>query len=305
VDDITHVIHYRLPDDADVYTHRSGRTARAGKSGLSVTLINTKETSRVRELERRGNIKIELSRIPDGRAICEKQLFSMLDRIVRTDVNNEDIKEYLPAVHEALEGFNKEELIKRFVSAEFNRFLEYYHESDDINVKPNQKSAKSSAPEKKKDRNRRSSRRADEMNDKAVQKSATPSFPEKKKKNSKKNSRYADDNYMTDLDTVFSLPENRKNGSKKRRTQLFSINVGRSNKINEGAIIRLICDKSGIRSNMIGRIDLNRTSSFFEVEQNAAEMLEGFFNNATLDGRPVQVRKVFKKTKHRKGERRA
>ena len=153
VDDISHIIHYRLPDETEIYTHRSGRTARAGKSGESIALINTKERHRIRALEARRNIRFTFSRMPDGRAICEKQLFGLVEKIVRTDTVGTDIETYLPAVLSALDQFDKEELIKRFLSAEFNRFNEYYRTAEDIHVdvKPRKtdeagKGGKASAP---------------------------------------------------------------------------------------------------------------------------------------------------------------
>ena len=134
VDDITHIIHYRLPDETEIYTHRSGRTARAGKSGESIALINTREMSRIRELEARRNIRFTFSKLPDGRAICEKRVFGLVEKIVRTDVDEAGMARYLPAIRTALEQFDKEELIKRFISAEFNRFNEYYRTAEDIHV---------------------------------------------------------------------------------------------------------------------------------------------------------------------------
>jgi ATP-dependent RNA helicase DeaD len=136
VDDITHVIHYKLSDEIAAYTHRSGRTARAGKSGVSIALINMHERRRITELERRNNIKIRLEKVPDARAICENQLIALLERVVNCDVNEEAIKEYLPPAYEALCHLDKKEIIKRFVAVEFNHFLEYYRNADDINVKP-------------------------------------------------------------------------------------------------------------------------------------------------------------------------
>ncbi|NCC53322.1 MAG: DEAD/DEAH box helicase [Spartobacteria bacterium] len=135
VDDITHVIHYKIPDDAPIYTHRSGRTARAGKSGVSIALISIKERHRIRELERRGNITFEFGEVPDGSGVCERQLYALVEKVVNTDVNEKEIAPYLPAVYAMLESLDKEEIIKRFVSAEFNRFFEYYRHTADINVK--------------------------------------------------------------------------------------------------------------------------------------------------------------------------
>jgi len=150
VEDITHVIHYNLPDEPEIYTHRSGRTARIGKSGASIALVNTREMGRVRELEKRVDIRFRFGKIPKGRAICEKQLFGLVEKIVDTDVKQEEIAEYLPAVYDALSKFDKEELITRFVSAEFNRFLDYYRHTVDINVKGHSNPPKASRPSRTK-----------------------------------------------------------------------------------------------------------------------------------------------------------
>lgn len=133
VDDITHVLHYRLPDDEAVYTHRSGRTARAGKSGVSIALINTRERGAIQAVERRCKLTFKKGKIPEGKDICEKQLFSLVKKIQSTHVNREDITDYLPRVYEAFAEFDKEDLIQHFISAEFNRFLDYYRHSADIN----------------------------------------------------------------------------------------------------------------------------------------------------------------------------
>ena len=135
VDDITHVIHYKLSDEVAAYTHRCGRTARAGKSGVSIALINSRERRRIIELERRNNISIALEKLPDGRAVCESQLMALLERVVNTSVNEEAIEAYLPPAFEALCHLDKKEIIKRFVSVEFNHFLEAYAQAPDLNVK--------------------------------------------------------------------------------------------------------------------------------------------------------------------------
>jgi ATP-dependent RNA helicase DeaD len=134
VDDITHVIHYKLSDEAAAYTHRSGRTARAGKSGVSIALINMRERRRISELERRNNIRIRLEKIPDARAICENQLLALIHRVVGCRVDEEEIRDYLPPAYEALCHLDKKEIIKRFVAAEFNHFLDYYRDAEDINA---------------------------------------------------------------------------------------------------------------------------------------------------------------------------
>ncbi len=134
VDDISHVIHYNLPDEVDRYTHRSGRTARAGKSGVSIVLSNTREVRRIKTLETQRNIRFSYEKIPSGRAVCEKRLYAMVERLVSVDVSDGEIDDYLPPVFQTLSGLSREELIRRFVSVEFNRFLDYYRGSGDINV---------------------------------------------------------------------------------------------------------------------------------------------------------------------------
>ena len=133
VNDLTHIINYKLPDQSENYTHRSGRTGRAGKEGISIALITPKEKGKLRPIERKINKKFELKLVPAGKEICQKQLYSLIDKVHDIDVNEKEIKEFLPDVYEKLEGLDREELIKRFVSIEFNQFLSYYENSKDLN----------------------------------------------------------------------------------------------------------------------------------------------------------------------------
>jgi ATP-dependent RNA helicase DeaD len=135
VDDLTHVINYNLPDEIEVYTHRSGRTGRAGKSGISVSVINMRERSKIPMLERMLKRKFEYKPVPGGKEICGKQLFNLINKMEKVEINEEQIGEFLPQVFAKLEGMSREELISRFVSTEFNRFLDYYKDAKDINVK--------------------------------------------------------------------------------------------------------------------------------------------------------------------------
>jgi len=134
VSDITHIINYELPDEIENYTHRSGRTARAGKSGISISIINIKEVYKIRQLEKQLNKKFSLSRVPDGFDVCEKQLFHLIERVHTVEVNEKAIESYLPKIYDELKDLTREEVIKRFASLEFNRFLDYYRNAPDINV---------------------------------------------------------------------------------------------------------------------------------------------------------------------------
>ncbi len=138
VNNVTHVINYSLPDEIENYTHRSGRTARAGKKGISISLINLKETGKIRQVERvvgKSFVKME---VPKATDVVDKQLFSYLDRINATTVNEAQMDPHMPKILAHFEGLEKEELIKRFVSMEFNKLLEYYKNAPDLNVDPSE-----------------------------------------------------------------------------------------------------------------------------------------------------------------------
>ncbi len=226
VENISHVIHFNLPDEADRYTHRSGRTARAGKSGLSLMLVNTREAPRIQELERRTGVRFEIGKIPQGPEICEKQLLAMIEKMKAARVNHNEIAPYLPSAYQALAGFSKEDLIERFVSGEFNRFLTYYRDAEDLNAR------------------------------------RTPA----------------------------TKPEKSARRMPARDVKKFFINIGRLDNINEGTIVRWVCEETGIRSDKIGQIDIRREFSFFDVEIGVAQKVVKALKHARLDGRAVDIR---------------
>ncbi len=226
VDDISHVIQYNLPDDAERYTHRSGRTARAGKSGASLLLVNTREVRRIPELESRSGVTFSRGQVPSGRDICEKQLLAMVAKMGRVRVNDKQIAPYLPSVYEALGDMSRNELIQRFVSVEFNRFLDAYRDAGDLNVKTRKASSR----------------------------------------------------------------PNRDKRPTGRNSQSFFINVGRKDNIREGAIVRLICDRSGIRSDKIGQITLKREFSFFDVDKRVSQKVFKCLKGARIDDRTIDIR---------------
>jgi ATP-dependent RNA helicase DeaD len=139
VQDLTHIINYNLPDDPEVYVHRTGRTGRAGKNGIAISLIHTRESNRIKELERITRKSFERKQVPGGREICEKQLFNLVDKVENTVVDHVNIEKYLPVIYSKLAWLEREELIKHFISVEFNRFLEYYKDAPDLNVNRNEK----------------------------------------------------------------------------------------------------------------------------------------------------------------------
>ncbi|OUO98879.1 DEAD/DEAH box helicase [Barnesiella sp. An22] len=134
VTDLTHVINYGLPDDIETYTHRSGRTGRAGKSGVSVAIIHSREKGKMRAIEKIIGKKFERGLVPTGEQICEKQLFNLADRIEKVKVNEEAIAKYLPNISRKLGWLNEQDLIKRIVSLEFNRLIDYYRDTPDLDL---------------------------------------------------------------------------------------------------------------------------------------------------------------------------
>ncbi|MDE6263730.1 MAG: DEAD/DEAH box helicase [Paramuribaculum sp.] len=132
VDDLTHVINYGLPDDTAVYTHRSGRTGRAGKTGVSVAIIHSREKGKLREIEKKIGKKFERKEVPTPEHIIEKQLYNLADRIEKVKVDDEEINKYMPGVSRKLSWLSQEDLLKRVLSLEFNRLLEYYRDAPSI-----------------------------------------------------------------------------------------------------------------------------------------------------------------------------
>jgi ATP-dependent RNA helicase DeaD len=137
VTDLTHIINYNLPDEKEIYTHRSGRTGRAGKNGISIAIIHTKETGKLKEIAKKSGITFRKEAVPGGKEICQKQLYALIDKMEKVEVDEKQIGPFLPSIYEKLAWLDREALIKHFVSAEFNRFLAYYKDARDLNVPEN------------------------------------------------------------------------------------------------------------------------------------------------------------------------
>ncbi len=227
VNELTHVINYNLPDDPEVYVHRSGRTGRAGNKGVSITISHSREGRRIKELEKQVGKKFEPKKVPGGREICEKRLFNLIDRMEQVSIDEEQIGEFLPAIEKKLEGLDREELLKRFISIEFNRFLEYYKDAGDLNVDQEGR--------RDKDRKEKTKRRGD--------------------------------------------------GGFTR----FYINLGSKHNMSATNLMGLINEATGDKNIEIGKIDMLRKFSFFEVEQGAEQKIINGFANAVVEGEAIEV----------------
>jgi len=225
VNDLTHVINYNLPHDLEVYIHRSGRTGRAGKSGTSVSIVHTREVGKIKDLEKLAKKSFKRKMIPGGKEICKKQLFSLVDKVEKVELNDRQIEEFLPDINKKLGWLSREDLIKHFVSVEFNRFLSYYKNAPDLNVDARNK------PEK----NRITRRSKDDF------------------------------------------------------TRLF-INIGKKNKINANRLIGLVNDHTRIRNIEIGKIDIMKNFSFFEIDSlYKSEVLKAFSKHIEFEGVKLSV----------------
>ena len=135
VEGITHVINYELPDDIEVYTHRSGRTARAGKSGICISICHSRESYKIKQLERMTNAQFHKLDIPTGKDVCRKQFFHFMDKLMDADISHGEYETYLPDLQKKFEDISKEDVLKRVAALEFNHFLKYYKNAEDLNAR--------------------------------------------------------------------------------------------------------------------------------------------------------------------------
>ena len=159
VDDLTHVINFGLPDDVAVYTHRSGRTGRANKTGVSIAIIHSREKGKLREIEKKIGKEFEYRKVPTPDHIIEKQLYNLADRLERVQVNEQEIEKYLPGVRKKLEWLSEEDLLKRVLSLEFNRLLAYYQNMPDIDLNATGKEGREKREGRGRDKDRDKDRR--------------------------------------------------------------------------------------------------------------------------------------------------
>ncbi len=223
VNNLTHVINYNLPDQTEYYTHRSGRTGRAGNKGTSIAIIHTREKNKLRDIERISKIKFAHKPVPNGAEICSNQLMSLTDKVVNTKVDNKQIEPFLEEIYHKFEHLSKEEVIKHFVSTEFNRFIEYYKNAKDIN--------------------------ADESREKK------------------------------------SVKERRNNQD---FTRLF-LNVGKKENLTPLRLIGIINNALDSNNVEIGKIEILKNFSFFEIDSKAANQLAQKIRDIQFEGRDLSV----------------
>ena len=221
VNDLSHIINYNIPEELEAYIHRSGRTGRAGKHGISITIIHGRESNKISQLEKKVGKAFIQQTVPDGKEVCEKQLFNLIDKVEWVEVDESTIEEYLDIIYKKLAWLPREELIKRFVSVEFNRFLSYYRDAPDLNAK--------------------------------IQK------------------------------------QEKKKTKKKYDFTRFHINLGSKNKVSAIDLISLINKHTGNNSIEIGKIEILKTFSFFELDKSYEKQLLEAFKDVKRDGIKVKI----------------
>ncbi len=228
INELTHVINYNLPDDNEVYVHRSGRTGRAGNKGVSIIIAHSRDGRKLKAIEKMIKRNLIAKKVPSGEEICQNQLMKLIDKVVSTNINTK-INDYLPAIEEKLAHLEKDKLIQHFVSSEFNRFLAFYENAPDLNI---------TKENIKKDR--------------------------KSKKSISERTGHAEKGYTR-----------------------FFINIGKTKNLQTHNLIGLINEYTKKRNIPVGKIDLMRNFSFFEVPSKfEADILKGFkkssWNNIDL-----------------------
>jgi len=146
VQGITHVINYELPDDVEVYTHRSGRTGRAGNTGISISIVHSRELFKLKQIEKMVAQPFHRFEIPTGKDVCRKQFFFFMDKLLQADISHGDYETYVPMLAEKFSHIDKEEVLKRFAALEFDRFLKYYENAEDLNIREQKRGARERIP---------------------------------------------------------------------------------------------------------------------------------------------------------------
>lgn len=269
VDKLSHVINYSLPDDNEIYIHRSGRTGRAGEKGVSISLIHSRERGKLRDMERKIGKEFERKQIPGGAEICNVRLFNLIEKVEKIEVNTDQIGQFLPAIYEKLENLSREELIQHFVYYEFNSFLKYYKNAPDLNIKGNDRDdGRRSRDGRDRDRRGRDRDRGDRRSNRDGRTS---------------------DGYQKD---------SRRNKMDMAR---FHINIGSKDKLNPGRLMGIINKNPKLSAVEIGDIEILKKFSFFEVDKTKSNEILEHFNNQDFQG--VELKVELTKNKSRGGER--
>jgi len=250
VKEITHVINYELPDDVEVYTHRTGRTGRAGSTGVAISIIHSREAYKLKQIEKIVQAPINRMEIPSGKDVCRKQFFFFMEKLLNADISHGDYETYVPMLEEKFADVSKEEVLKRVAALEFDRFLKYYENAGDLNARSEN----------------RSDKRAGAGDDRGRGRSDRGNFRDGGRRDGGRDSR----DFQGDT------------------TRLF-INIGTKDGFYKASFLQFILDMSDLRKDVLGRIDMKEMNSWVEIDKNAANQMVKALDGKNFKGRKIRM----------------
>jgi ATP-dependent RNA helicase DeaD len=256
---ITHVINYELPDDVEVYTHRSGRTGRAGSHGNCISIVHARESYRLRQIENINKCTMHKLDIPSGKDVCRKQFFHLMDKLMSTDVSHGDYETYVPMLAEKFADMSKEEILTRFAALEFNRFLSYYENAQDLNVRTAERGARNNDRGDNRGRERGRNEYAD--------------------RGSRNNDRGAERGDGRGRSA---------NRAAAGSTRLF-VNLGTKDGFYKASFLQYILDMSELKKDVLGKIDMRDMNSWVEIESGSAKKMIQALDGKNYKGRRIRM----------------
>ena len=286
VNDLTHVFHFNIPDDLEYYTHRSGRTARAGKKGVSILFLRKGDQRKIKFLERNLNIEFEEIKLPGRKDIAKSKTLESIKSLVELEAQPSLPSDFTEEINAAFESLTKEEIISKLVTAELTRFgfmAKEPKENDSFEERRSESGNRGGNDR----RSRRDDRGGSDRNDRRSRRDDVGSDRRERKPRREEGSRF-DRN---------DRPERKPRGerdSKPRSAgsfERFQINVGKADGVRKLDILDFVCEQSGLDKRSIGDIELDKKHSYFEVEKSKSKGIDAFFDGVEVNGRPLKVSK--------------
>jgi ATP-dependent RNA helicase DeaD len=249
VKEITHVINYELPDDIEVYTHRSGRTGRAGHTGICMSIVHARELYRLKQIQQLVNAPFNRLEIPGGKDVCRKQFYSFMDKLLQTDISHDDYETFLPMLEEKFADVSKEEILQRMAALEFNRFLKYYENAEDLNIREQPR---------RNDRNREREPISRDGN--------RPELGRGRREERERGANNFSGNYM----------------------RLF-VNLGTKDGFYKASFLQFILDMSDLKKEVLGKIDMKEMNSWIEIDSKVANQMITAIDGKNYRGRRIRM----------------
>jgi ATP-dependent RNA helicase DeaD len=252
---ITHVINYELPDDVEVYTHRSGRTGRAGNTGVCMSIIHVREMGKMRHIQGIVQSPFHKMEIPSGKDVCRKQFFYFMEKLLQADISHGDYESYVPMLEEKFAEVTKEEVLKRVAAMEFDRFLKYYENAEDLNLQEPRRGERG-------ERTMIDRRGVDRAGDRGARE------PRARQ--------------------PYAANGNGGGGAGGDYTRLF-VNLGTKDGFYKASFLQFILDMSDLRKEVLGRIDMKEMNSWIEIDNRAAKQMIAAIDGKNYKGRRIRM----------------